>query len=208
MRVINCANYVKMPTFTAEEIKAAFSQCKPKMSKGIDDVPMKILKMIALESTPLIHKLFKEINNIGIPDQWKLARVVPIPKKSNINDISNFRPVSNLCSLSKVYERCVLNRLMNTPNFNELIGSHQHGFRKFHSTTTCAMELKDSISKYLDDKEKVLVYSLDLSAAFDMLRVDTFHDMLKDDIPEDLMGFFGKKVQGQCRGYRLRDCTY
>jgi len=79
---------------------------------------------------------------------------------------------------------------MKTSNFNELIGSHQHGFRKFHSTTTCAMELRDSISKYLDNKEKVLVYSLDLSAAFDMLRMDTFHDMLKEDIPEDLMGFF------------------
>jgi len=184
------AGFRKMSPFTIEEIRTAFIQCKPKMSKGVDNIPMKVLKMVAIDSITLIHRLFKEINEVGIPDQWKLAKVVPIPKKANVKDISNFRPVSNLCSLSKVYERCVLNRLMKTPSFNELIGSHQHGFRKFHSTTTCAMELRDSISKFLDNKEKVLVYSLDLSAAFDMLRLDTFHAMLKDDIPEDLMGFF------------------
>jgi len=48
------------------------------------------------------------VANNRFPDIWRTARVVAVHKKGNKKDIANYRPVSNLCSLSKVYERCFL----------------------------------------------------------------------------------------------------
>jgi len=177
--------------FSNDEICKALDQCKPKMSKGVDDIPMKAIKIIGKRSPSIIahifSHIFSHIASSGFPAEWKLARVVPVPKKGDPLEIKNYRPVSNLCSLSKVYERCILNKLMDLGNIDRLIGIHQHGFRKYHSTVTCALELRDKILEHVDDEEHVFVYSLDLTAAFDMLRPDTFSDMLKDEIPSPLM---------------------
>jgi len=132
--------------------------------------------------------IFNSIVEKGFPDKWRLARVTPVPKKGNLSDVTNYRPVSNLSSLSKLFERCLLHRLMQLPNFDEMLGDHQHGFRKNHSTVTCLMSLKDEICESLDAKQKVIAYSLDLSAAFDMLRPDTFKELLQEKIPRDLLG--------------------
>jgi len=86
---------------------------------------------------------------------------------------------------------------MSLGNINELIGDHQHGFRKAHSTVTCALELKDTIIASIENREKVIVYSLDLTAAFDMLRVDTFHKELVNDLPADIMGFVVDFLSGR-----------
>jgi len=81
---------------------------------------------------------------------------------------------------------------MNLPTFDELLGDHQHGFRAGRSTTTCLLNLKDTICEHLDSKTCVIAYSLDLSAAFDMLRPDTFKDLMKGKIPDDLLGILGE----------------
>jgi len=118
---------------------------------------------------------------------FQLARVTPVPKKGDLKLVSSYRPVSNLPSLSKLFERCILHRLMKLPNYNDMIGNHQHGFRPGHSTTSCLLQLRDTICDKLDTRDKVLAYSLDLSAAFDMLRPDTFVKLLKNKIPDDLL---------------------
>jgi len=71
-----------------------------------------------------------------------------------------------------VSERCILNKLNET--IRPLLGPGQHGFRPGHSTTTCLLEMKDSILNVLDDDMAAVMYRLDLSEAFDMLRKDTF----------------------------------
>jgi len=101
--------------------------------------------------------------------------------------------VSNLCSVSKIFERCLLARLEALPDFKNWIGSHQHGFRKSHSTTTCLLELKDYVAGCLDKNEHCLVYSLDLTAAFDMLQPNClfgmYHNVIPDGIIKLLMDF-------------------
>jgi len=110
-----------------------------------------------------------------IPKIWKVALVKPLHKSGSKLDPVNYRPISNLCSLEKVYEKLILKSLS---NFSD--GLHQHGFKPNHSTTTAMLTLQEIISTKLDEKKHVVVYSLDLSAAFDMLRVDIFANMFKD----------------------------
>jgi len=173
--------------FSLAEVKAALEQCKSKMSAGVDMVPMRVLKMIGLFDVDLIRTLLNGILLDGFPREWKLAKVLPILKKGDPQQVENYRPVSNLCSISKVFERCILNRILQLPTFDELVGSHQHGFRKAYSTVTCALSLKDKMVERLEERSKLLVYSLDLTAAFDMLRPDLFYEMLRDEIPSHLM---------------------
>jgi len=146
------------------------------------------VKFYAQKRPAVILSVFNEIVATGFPDAWRLARVTPVPKKGDLKVLSSYRPVSNLSSLSKLFERCILQRLMALPNFYDLVGPNQHGFMPCHSTTTCLLELKDNICDSLDSRNQVLAYSLDLSAAFDMLRPDTFHDLLKNKLPEELLG--------------------
>jgi len=79
--------------------------------------------------------------------------------------------ISNLCSLEKVFEKLILKEIENSGVSD---GNHQHGYKANHSTTTAMLTLQDFISENVDQGKSVMVYSLDLSAAFDMLRADIF----------------------------------
>jgi len=178
----------KITPFTDKELDDSLKFFKTKMSAGPDGIPMRLVKFYAQKRPHVITSIFNTIIQDGFPEKWRLARVTPVPKKGDLSSIENYRPVSNLSSISKLYERCILHRLMLLPNFSDMLGEHQHGFRQNHSTTTCLMDLKDEICEGMDAKQKVLAYSLDLSAAFDMLRPDTFMDQMTGKIPNGLLG--------------------
>jgi len=178
----------RMQPFSLDELNSSLKHFKTKMSAGPDGLPMRLIKFYVQKRPMETLSIFNNILQEGFPDRWRLARVTPVPKKGNLSDISNYRPVSNLSSLSKLFERCLLHRLMQLPNYNDLLGNHQHGFRQNHSTTTCLMTLKDEICENLDMKNKVIAYSLELSAAFDMLRPDTFKELMENKIPRALLG--------------------
>ena len=96
-------------------------------------------------------------------------RSIPIP-----NNYFEYRPISNLCSASKIFERMMLNRLTDIEDENgvDLTGLMQHGFKKGRSTVTALKQMQSQIAKGMDQNEYVAVGSLDLSAAFDVVNVD------------------------------------
>jgi len=106
------------------------------------------------------------MRNNWFPDEWKVARLTPIFKKGSKTKVENYRPVSGLCTLSKVFERCILDRL----DKFALDDHVQHGFRKGHGTVTAGLELQHHISSALDQKKQTIVYSADMSEAFDLIR--------------------------------------
>ena len=60
----------------------------------------------------IVTKLMKSVYNMGrIPEQWKISRVIPILKKGNAKMVSNYRPISNLSSVTNVFERIVLHHI-------------------------------------------------------------------------------------------------
>jgi len=154
---------------------------KRKKSCGIDEIPMNVV----VDAAAVIGDDYLSFFNlclVRMPKIWKIALIKPLHKNGNKMDQTNYRPISNLCSMEKVFEKLLLKELNGITD-----GSHQHGFKAHHSTTTAMLALQEIIATKLDDKMNVVVYSLDLSAAFDMLRVDTFVEILKDDIPEWLL---------------------
>ncbi len=102
-----------------------------------------------------------------VPQNLKVARVIPIFKTGDSKEFSNYRPISILPCISKILERLVFSRLLNHLDANNILYKHQYGFRKRHSTEHALIQLVNYISSALDNKKFALGVFLDLSKAFD-----------------------------------------
>ncbi len=117
-------------------------------------------------------------------EEQKTSRIIPLHKKGDKRVILNHRPVANLCSITKVYEKLIYNRLLEETRGLE--GMYQHGFRSAHSTTTALLMIQDIIAKHLDGGRKCLIYSVDLLAAFDVFKQEIFLRMYKNKVSHGL----------------------
>ena len=99
----------------------------------------------------------------------KIAKVIPLFKKENPELVDNYRPVSLLCAISKVFEKTAYNQLYNYFKINNLFYNSQYGFRDEHSTELASIELIDRIFTDIDKKKNPITVYMDLSKAFDTL---------------------------------------
>ena len=108
----------------------------------------------------------------AVPDSLKNAKIIPLYKKGNINSITNYRPISLLPTLSKVFERVIFNQLYLYLDHNNLLSEEQYGFRANHSAELAAINLADYIVQEIDRKLTPVNIYIDLSKAFDTLNFD------------------------------------
>ena len=85
------------------------------------------------------------------PQQLKIAKVTPIFKANNKEQFSNYRPISLLPSISKIFESVIYQQLMKYLLENKLLSSQQYGFRANHSTELAALNLIDRLTYDLDN---------------------------------------------------------
>jgi len=126
-----------------------------------------------------------------VPDQWKISRIIPLHKKGPKKEMSNYRPISNLCAISKIFEKLILRKLQQVGEEQEwnIGGNCQHGFKTNKSTVTAIQEIVSRVSHYTDQNYYVALASLDLSAAFDVVPVDLLLKRMKTiGLPEDVIG--------------------
>ena len=104
------------------------------------------------------------------PTKLKIAKVIPLFKnKGDCHLFDNYRPISLLPTISKIFERVVHKQLYEYFVDNNLFYTSQYGYRKGHSTELAALELADRLSQHLDKGEIPIAIFLDLSKAFDTL---------------------------------------
>ena len=142
---------------------------------GTDQISGKILK----DGARILAKPITELCNLSMtlgsfPDPCKIAKVKPLFKKGSKTDPSNYRPISLLPLLSKVFERVVLNQTEEFLRLNKVLYDYQSGFRKNHSTDTCLSFLNDNILKGFDDCLVTGMILIDLQKAFATIN----HDIL------------------------------
>lgn len=172
-------------SFSIDELGQVIKSISNKRSYGPDGIPQNLVRD-SFDFLPL--GLLNTVNTFasqGLPQDLKKARVLPLLKKGDSRLVTNYRPISNVSSLSKIYERCLLNRL--EKDFPGLDGHHQHGFKKRHSTETALLTIQSKISEILDSKQSGLIYTIDLSAAFDLLKPDKFYTLFKDILNSELL---------------------
>ena len=102
---------------------------------GCDGVKIKPLQAVnSVIAAPLSHIFNLSVMNSVFPDILKIANVVPLFKKEDPVLFSNYRPVSLLCTLSKVLEKIMYNRVIEFLNEHEILFKSQFGFRQSYST--------------------------------------------------------------------------
>lgn len=153
---------------------------KPKNCSTDDCISVKLIKSLKSEISKALCIMINQSINTGIfPDRLKQAKVIPIHKKDNKNIISNYRPISILPALSKVFEKVLFQQLNEHFENNGLLSKHQYGFRTQRNTEMAALELVDNLTKLLDVNNTPISVFLDLSKAFDTLDHDILLEKLK-----------------------------
>ena len=141
-----------------------------KASKGFgnDNISSYFLKLaLPYINNSLVYMFNKSIEKSKFPTHWKMARVTPIFKEGKKSSKVNYRPISVLPVVSRIFEKLVYNQLYEYFNTNSLLSSSQSGFRAMHSTTTALLKCTDDWYSGLDLGKYVGVVYVDLKKAFD-----------------------------------------
>ena len=141
-----------------------------KKSSGLDKIPNKLLKIAADVIAPSLTEIFAKSIYTGIfPNEWKKARVSPVHKNGAKHEPSNYRPMSVIPTVSKIFEKIVFDQLNKYFNDNNLLTSCQSGFRSLHSTMTALLEATNIWSVNIDNGLVNGVVFIDLKKAFDTI---------------------------------------
>ena len=151
-------------------VSNVLSKIDEKKATGLDMIPSKLLKMAANIVAPSFTSIFSKSILTGIyPNDWKTAKVTPLFKKGIKSDPNNYRPISVIPIISKVFERIVYNQLFHYLDDNKLLPGCQSGFRSLHSTLTALLEATNAWSVNIDNGLLNGVVFIDLTKAFDTI---------------------------------------
>ncbi|NXO77031.1 PO22 protein, partial [Sitta europaea] len=117
-----------------------------------------------------------------VPDDWKLANVMPIHKKGGKEDPSDYRPVSPTSVPGKITEHFVLSAIMQNLQDGQGTSPSQHGFRRGRSSLTNLIFFYEQVTHLVDEEKAVDVVYLDFSIAFDTISHSTLLQKLAANI--------------------------
>ena len=149
----NGKTFTSYPT-TPSEVEDYLKNINIRKSVGLFSMPNSILKEFNKHFSIPISEIFNVSLESGVfPKKMKIARVIPIFKKYGSQDCNNYRPISLLPNISKLFEKLVKNRLSKFLEDNKCLFSRQFRFRNKHSTNHALIDLRETIRKALDDNE-------------------------------------------------------
>ena len=153
-----------------DKIREIIMQMNTTKSSGYDKISVKLLQAAGNSIVgPLTH-IFNQSLRTGIfPDEWKIAKITPIHKADEKNLCGNYRPVSVISVVSKVFEKVVYEQLMQYLEQHKIISKVQSGFRANHSTKTSLLHLTNEWLRNMDAGLINGVLFLDLKKAFDTI---------------------------------------
>lgn len=153
-----------------KELKSIRNDC----SSGYDHLPVSLIKPIASNlASPLTHIINAGIQGNLFHQQWKIGKITPIPKTEHSTTPDQFRPVTVLPILSKIYERLMAKQIVAFIEENNIYKPSMSGFRKHHSTETLLMKIRDDIVGAMNKGEITLATFIDYSKAFDTVDFKT-----------------------------------
>ena len=185
--------------FTTQEIRNEIYSAKNSRSSGTDGIDAIFLKQVICEEILIgLRFIFEKCAALGrSPAQWKMSKIVPLFKKGDPLNAENYRPIANLNHLGKIYEKLILKRVWAMMG-DSLPSNHQHGFRPQHSTETATTSIFALINKLFERKKKVILVTLDMSAAFDLLDKSILIPKLRaHGFPERIIAIYKDFLSGR-----------
>ena len=155
--VDSVVNSIVISTITTLEVRNIILSTK-NISPGWDDIPACVGKKCTDHYIePLTHIINNSIQEGVFPSELKLARVVPLFKSGDSNQITNFRPISVLTFFSKIFERVMYNNLVHLLDSNARLYQYQFGYQQGQSTQKAIITVVEKITSSLDNGDLVNV---------------------------------------------------
>ena len=176
LKIKETARYTKTFSFNKVneiKIKNEIMELNSNKSAGHDTIPVKIIKdSISIVSLPLSELFNVSVEECTFPMDLKYANVAPIFKKGDSTNKENYRPISILPSISKIFERIMFQQI--SSYVSSILSPYLCGFRKGYNAQHALLRLKNMMNICLDKREKIGLFMMDLSKAFDCIP----HDLL------------------------------
>ena len=153
---------------STEEIEKIIDNLPSKLSSGFDSISCRLTKEIkSCIAEPLKTIINKSFTEGKFPKCLKIGKITTIFKDGNKNSTNNYRPISQLNTSSKIFEKAALSQVVPHLSKNDIINQRQFGFQKNSSTTHPLILTLDHIEKELNLGKFVILITVDLKKAFD-----------------------------------------
>lgn len=153
---------------TPDEILKIIGGLSDDKSVGPNSIPTSILKTVAPNINHIISDRINECIHHGtFPNCLKKANVSPVHKKDSKLNVENYRPISLLSNISKIFEKVLHDQLYSFLATHDILFTNQFGFRKNHNTSHAITALTEDIRSALDKNEFAVGVFVDLQKAFD-----------------------------------------
>lgn len=151
-----------------KDVYTAIASLDISKAYGCDDISPHLISLCAHHLVPFLTDLFNmSLQTASVPQQWKLHKIIPTYKKGSRSLVSNYRPISLLCCISRLLESIIYHKIIHF--IRPLLSTHQFGFL---SNRSCLLNLLMSYSEIfqsLDNSHIIDAIYLDFSKAFDTL---------------------------------------
>lgn len=164
----NSNNSIFLSNTSEKEVVETIYQLKSNKAPGIDNIKSEILKDIAPRiSAPLTYIINKCFESGTCPSAFKIAVIKPLFKSGDAVDVINYRPISLISNIAKIFEKILKNRITSFLNKFNILSEKQFGFREQRSTQDAIAYLTTKIYKNINISKPTLCIFVDLAKAFD-----------------------------------------
>lgn len=203
----NLLNEEPIQSIKMTEVKKAIRHSKPKKAPGYDLITGRVLKELSEKGIRMLTIIFNSAVRLQIfPAQWKTAQIIMLPKPGkNPEEMSSYRPISLLPTISKLFEKILLDRIKPHISARNLIPNHQFGFRQQHGTIEQVHRVVQKINQTLQTKRYCSAAFLDISQAFDKVWHTGLLFKLKRDLPHNLFKIMESYLRDRLFQVRFQD---
>ena len=167
---IDFEDVFKFKRIQVSEVISLLSDLYIKKSTGSDGISALFLQQVAEEvATPLTFLYNKSLESGLVPMAWKKSNVTPVHKGGKTDDPGNYRPVSVVPIVAKVFEKMIASQLNIFLEHHHLLHTLQGAYRHGRSADQILMYAVDTIVQAVDSGDCVCAASFDLRKAFDSL---------------------------------------
>ena len=175
---------------TTEEVRSIVVSVRPYKAAGNDTLPYAAFKALPTSWLILLVQLYNSLLRLGhFPKAWKHAYIITLPKSGKDHgSVNNYRPISLLPAISKIFEKIIQARLQSTLDQHDVLRPEQFGFRRKHCTTHQLLRIVDQIVNGFNNRHYTVALFLDISKAFDSVwHEGLLHRLINYNIPPYLV---------------------
>lgn len=204
-QILNPLNSFFMSPTDKAELSSLILSLNNKSSCGWDGISNRVVKTSRISLIAPLEHIFNLCFTLGIvPEAFKKSILCPIHKGGDVDSVGNYRPISLLPVISKLFEKVVNNRLTNYLENNNYLSKNQFGFRKQKSTEDAVTELTNHIVNKLDTGKRCATVFLDLAKAFDTVSIPILLQKLSDlGIRGASLDLFSSYLSGRTQAVKI-----